>query len=115
MQPTTNAARVQPMICKQCGAEVPEGQLVCDCFKVEMDNELEQKGIEGFQNNRPLLLTKGFGHLLAPRAFMTLCHEKRYKAQPQGQDVYQATLQTVRSKICPKCLKALEAKLGPVT
>jgi hypothetical protein len=110
------------MICKQCGAEAPEGQLVCNCFYVEMAQEIERHAIDAFSRGLPLLVTHGTGHLLPRSGFMTLCGKKRYKTKPVGKDFYRAhpgfdapSLENQPAYLCPGCKKALEAKLLPTS
>lgn len=103
------------MICKHCGAEVPEGKLVCDCFYdyVQGDLELEQRAIEMFERGLPLVLTKGGKHLIGRTGKMVFCGTKRYKTKAPGIDFERIALDNEEQlkRICQKCLAALRSRM----
>lgn len=101
------------MTCSKCGAEVPPGKLVCDCFQAEADNELERKAIERFKTGGALHLS-GSGHLM-PTAGMclTLCRGKRFK-KISSIPFYKADLNSDTPKgpnLCQLCRRKVEEAL----
>ena len=81
---TTDA---KPKICQKCGAEVPPNQLVCTCFQVPLDQEIEKRGLESFANPKGngasgYLYRTETGHLSPARntqGVLMLCGKQRYK------------------------------------
>lgn len=117
------------MICPKCGAEVPaelgwkgDNQLVCDCFRIELDTELERKNLEAFaQRGGPLYLTSALSshyHLLpTERRAITLCRKKRYM-RPETRTIFAAEIRKKGEQLaagakpdwCMECLtKALQS------
>lgn len=121
------------MICTKCGAEVPAGQgykkdnqLVCTCFLVHADNEIETRALKLFSDGRPLWLTNApsSGHHIMPNPAncLTLCHKKRL-GHPEtrgisGLDVANKAAEMKAGKKpdwCVECLlKAQSANTEPV-
>lgn len=97
------------MICTKCGSEVPDRQLVCDCFQIEMTKEMMERAVEMFERGFPLILTRGAKHLISRRSRMTFCQEKSFKTNPGGIDFSRSALNEPETltKICQKCLQAL--------
>ena len=76
------------MVCQKCGAEVPEGQIICTCFQVPLDQEIEKRGLESFANPKGngasgCLYRTQTGHLSPTRktqGVLMLCGKQRYKS-----------------------------------
>jgi hypothetical protein len=71
------------MTCPSCHAEVPPGQLVCNCFQVNADNEVQERALAGFLNDSVLWVTRAATsgrHILpASKTALSLCHKKRFQ------------------------------------
>jgi hypothetical protein len=109
-----------PLICTKCGQEVPEKQLVCDCFRVEADKERERIGLARFLADQgPLFVTASGNHLLsASKDALTICRVKRFKNSDVS-EIRRAQLQKPWSdRVCTKCMevvtKAAAEALGKV-
>jgi hypothetical protein len=102
------------MICKQCGAEVPEGKLVCDCFSIKANDEIAQRSVEMFEERGwPLVLTgrTAGGHLISRSGRMVFCQQKKYRTAPKGVLFTPAALKKSDElkKICQRCLAVLHS------
>jgi hypothetical protein len=71
------------MICTECGAEVPDNMIVCDCFRVAADTEIETRYLDLFVSGGPLFLqcapTSDHHILPIDGNCLTLCHKKRFR------------------------------------
>lgn len=114
------------MICSKCGAEVPDNQLVCNCFAVEADNEASRIALARFMADEGwLYLTHSGDHLLpASRDSLTLCRAvkvtgdqtqagfRRFK-HPEVDKIHRAQLQKPWSdRVCQKCMAVVYAAAG---
>jgi len=102
------------MMCSKCGAEVPEGKLICDCFQADADNETEKRALEKFALGSILYVrTKGSTlHLLPLEKFcLTLCRNERVK-RPSTRIFYAKDLKTAASiGLCAICRRKAEQSL----
>lgn len=111
------------MMCSKCGAEVPDNQLVCNCFAVEADNESQRISLARFMADEGCLyLTHSGDHLLpASRDSLTLCRVvkvtgdqtkagfRRFK-HPEVDPIRRAQLQKPWSdRVCQKCMEVVMA------
>lgn len=102
------------MFCEKCGSEVPPNKLICDCFQVSMDQEIESRGLHLFVQGGPLYLTETQTdrHLLPRRlskGILTLCHKKRYKTHTDNlHPITRLDFEKLQQKdvelMCPACI-----------
>ena len=108
--------KASPLICKKCGAEVPPGKLVCDCFRIDADRETKQRALENFISGRGCLYLASAStqpqrrHLL-PRSGQcaSLCGEQFYKGKPEITAIWWAhfpDLNSIQPHACPHCIEA---------
>jgi hypothetical protein len=115
------------MTCPHCHAEIPSNKLVCDCFQVQGDNELQDRTLKLFVADRGyLFVTRAAtsGHHLLPTArnCLALCHKKRFQRADvsvidirQFRDSQIAVKQTPGSppdRFCKACAEVVNAAIA---
>lgn len=105
------------MICSKCGAEVPDNKLVCKCFLVACDNEIESRALAEFNDSHPIFMTSapssGYHLLPIDGKCITLCRKKRV-GHPETRRIYPNSLIKAREDLikaredwCRPCLQKL--------
>lgn len=116
--------RLGTLICSKCGAEVPDGQLVCSCFLQVMYAEIESIALARFRQGGDLFRMDGArsgNHLLSVKGRgWTLCRPKLFKRAsvarfPRhllGDPSKARNLEALQKSTCPKCLDILLRSLS---
>jgi RNA polymerase subunit RPABC4/transcription elongation factor Spt4 len=109
-----NAVSAPDLICKRCGAIVPPGKLICDCFSVDAENESWRRRLEGFVLRTGTLwmvktsAAQSQRHLIAAdKNAISLCGAKRYKRKPETREVNSSD-SLLALQVCSQCLYLLD-------
>ena len=103
-----------PLICKKCGAEVPPGKIVCDCFRIDASRETRQRKLEFFFSGRGFLYLATASTIQARRHILptqtntlALCELQNYNGKPETRTITPAdNLKDLQA--CDKCVWVLE-------
>jgi len=107
------------MTCPSCHAEVPPGQLVCDCFQVNADKEVQERALAAFIQRGQLLyrtsaLTSGHHLLPARKNCLSLCHKKRFHFAKTSPIVKDQFLHAKPDEFCKACAEVVNAAIRGV-
>jgi hypothetical protein len=107
--------KASPLICKKCGAEIPDNKIACDCFRVEADRETRTRALEAFKSGHGCLYlvsasTQPARRHLLPRKgqCVSLCGKQFYKANPETQVIWKTQfpdLRLIKPHACPLCIE----------
>jgi len=105
------------MTCPSCHAEVPPGQLVCDCFKVNADKEVQERALAAFIADRSYLfrtsaLTSGHHLLPTGRNALSLCGKKRFQRAEVSSIAKYAFLHAKPDEFCKACAEVVNAAIA---
>jgi hypothetical protein len=108
--------KASPPFCKKCGAEIPDGKIACECFRVEADRETKTRALEAFKSGHGCLYlasasTKPERRHLLPRKgqCVSLCGKQFHKGHPETTAIWKnpvLTLDDIQPHACPDCIEA---------